>query len=60
LGGGEAIQLSWEDFSQLTQDNVRIGYQFIYNLALVIAERLRDTTMFCSNLLGVRGGEEGL
>lgn len=56
----EAIQLSWEDFSQLTQDNVRIGYQFIYNLALVIAERLRDTTMFCSNLLGVRGGEEGL
>jgi CRP-like cAMP-binding protein len=51
----EAIQLSWGDFSQLTQSNMKIGYKFIYNLALVIAERLRDTTMSLSNLLGVRG-----
>jgi len=51
----EAIQLGWEDFHQLTQSNSRIGYKFIYNLALVIAERLRDTTMSLSNLLGVRG-----
>jgi CRP-like cAMP-binding protein len=51
----EAIQLEWEDFSQLTESNTIIGYKFIYNLALVIAERLRDTTMSLSNLLGVRG-----
>lgn len=51
----EAIQLGWEDFHQLTQSNSRIGYKFIYNLALVMAERLRDTTMSLSNLLGVRG-----
>lgn len=51
----EAIQLGWEDFHQLTQRSGTIGYKFIYNLALVIAERLRDTTMSLSNLLGVRG-----
>ena len=52
----ETIQLGWEDFHQLTQNNSKIGYKFIYNLALVIAERLRDTTMSLSNLLGIRGG----
>ena len=51
----EAIKLGWEDFHQLTQRSSKIGYKFIYNLALVIAERLRDTTMSLSNLLGVRG-----
>jgi CRP-like cAMP-binding protein len=51
----EVIQLAWEDFSQLTASNTTIAYKFIYNLALVIAERLRDTTMSLSNLLGVRG-----
>lgn len=51
----DAIQLNWEDFSQLIEANAKIGYKFIYNLALVIAERLRDTTMSLSNLLGVRG-----
>ena len=52
----ETIQLGWGDFHQLTESNRTIGYKFIYNLALVIAERLRDTTMSLSNLLGVRGG----
>ncbi len=51
----EVLQLAWEDFSQLTESNTTIAYKFIYNLALVIAERLRDTTMSLSNLLGVRG-----
>jgi len=51
----ETIQLAWEDFCQLTESNTVIGYKFIHNLALVIAERLRDTTMSLSNLLGVRG-----
>ena len=51
----DAIQLNWDDFSQLIEANAKIGYKFIYNLALVIAERLRDTTMTLSNLLGVRG-----
>ena len=50
----DAVQLSWGDFSQLIRGHPGIGYKFIYNLALVIADRLRDTTMFCSNLLGVR------
>ena len=53
----EAIQMGWEDFHQLAQRSSKIGYKFIYNLALVIAERLRDTTMSLSNLLGVRGRE---
>jgi CRP-like cAMP-binding protein len=51
----ETIQLGWGDFHQLTESNRTIGYKFIYNLALVIAERLRDTTMSLSNVLGVRG-----
>lgn len=51
----EAIQLSWEDFSNLIESDTKIAYKFMYNLALVIAERLRDTTMSLSNLLGVRG-----
>ena len=51
----ETIRMGWEDFQQLTKHNSKIGYKFIYNLALVIAERLRDTTMSLSNLLGVRG-----
>jgi CRP-like cAMP-binding protein len=51
----ETIQLRWDEFYQLTESNNKIGYKFIYNLALVIAERLRDTTMSLSNLLGVRG-----
>ena len=51
----EAIRLSWDDFSRLTQNNGQMGYKFIYNLALVIAERLRDVTMNLSNLMGVRG-----
>lgn len=55
----EAIQLEWEDFDQLTQSNAKIGYKFVYNLAHVIAERLRDTTMNLSNLMGVRGREFG-
>jgi CRP-like cAMP-binding protein len=55
----EAIQLGWEDFCRLTESNAAIGYKFVYNLAHVIAERLRDTTMTLSNLLGVRGKELG-
>lgn len=53
----EAIQLGWEDFYQLTQRNSEIGYKFIYNLALVIAERLRDSNMSLRNVLGVRISE---
>ena len=51
----EAIRLGWDDFYELTQNNGQMGYKFIFNLALVIAERLRDVTMNLSNLLGVRG-----
>ncbi|MGD8372948.1 MAG: cyclic nucleotide-binding domain-containing protein [Syntrophobacterales bacterium] len=51
----EAVKLSWDDFAKLTQSNMTIAYKFMYNLALVIAERLRDTTMSLSNVLGVRG-----
>ena len=51
----EAIRLNWEDFMELVQNDMKIGYQFLYNVALVIAERLRDTTLLCGNLLGVRG-----
>jgi CRP/FNR family cyclic AMP-dependent transcriptional regulator len=50
----DAIRISWEDFRRLIQGEPEMAYRFIYNLALVIADRLRDTTMFCSNLLGVR------
>ena len=51
----EAVKLSWEDFAKLSESNMSIAYKFMYNLALVIAERLRDTTMSLSNVLGVRG-----
>jgi CRP/FNR family cyclic AMP-dependent transcriptional regulator len=51
----EAIRLSWEDFYKLTENNGQIGYKFMYSLACVIAERLRDVTMTLSNLLDVRG-----
>jgi len=51
----EAIRLGWEEFYKLTQKNGQMGYKFMYNLARVIAERLRDVTMSLSNLLGVRG-----
>jgi len=51
----ETIQIGWDDFHQLTETDSKIAYKFIYNLALVMAERLRDTTMSLSNLLGVRG-----
>jgi CRP-like cAMP-binding protein len=50
----EALRIGWDDFSRLVQEDVRIGYQFYRNVALLITERLRDTTMFCSNLLGMR------
>jgi CRP-like cAMP-binding protein len=51
----EAIRLGWGDFYRLIQNNGQMGYKFIYNLALIIAERLRDVTMNLSNLLGLRG-----
>jgi CRP-like cAMP-binding protein len=51
----ETIRLGWNDFCQLIRKNGQMGYKFIYNLALVIAERLRDVTMNLSNLLGMRG-----
>jgi CRP-like cAMP-binding protein len=51
----EAVRLCWEDFYKLTKNNGQMGYKFMYNLARVIAERLRDVTMSLSNLLGVRG-----
>lgn len=53
----EAIKLGWEDFHQLTRSNSTIGYKFIYNVALVIAARLRDATMSLSNVLGLRSSE---
>jgi CRP-like cAMP-binding protein len=51
----EAVRLCWEDFYKLTKNNGQMGYKFMYNLARVIAERLRDVTMSLSNFLGVRG-----
>jgi len=51
----EAIRLGWEDFNKLTENNGQMGYKFMYSLACVIAERLRDVTMALSNLLDVRG-----
>jgi CRP-like cAMP-binding protein len=50
----EALQITWADFSRLVEEDLRIGYQFYRNVALLITERLRDTTMFCSNLMGIR------
>ncbi|HYR02289.1 MAG TPA: cyclic nucleotide-binding domain-containing protein [Syntrophobacteria bacterium] len=54
LERGEALRISWDDFSRLIARDLRIGYQFYRNMALLITERLRDTTMFCRNLLGMR------
>jgi glutaminase len=50
----EALQITWGDFSRLVEEEIRIGYQFYRNVALLLTERLRDTTIFCSNLMGLR------
>jgi CRP-like cAMP-binding protein len=54
LDSGEALRIAWNDFSRLVEEDVRIGCQFYRNVALLLAERLRDTTLLCSNLLGMR------
>ena len=54
LESGEALRISWDDFSRLVVQDLRIGYQFWRNMALLSTKRLRDTTMFCSDLLGMR------
>jgi CRP-like cAMP-binding protein len=54
LDAVEALQITWADFNRLVEEDLRIGYQFYRNVALLITERLRDTTMFCSNLMGMR------
>lgn len=54
LDAVEALQITWADFSRLVEEDLRIGYQFYRNVALLVTERLRDTTMFCSNLMGMR------
>lgn len=50
----EVYQVRWESFSGIIQGNPKIGYRVMSNIARVIADRLRDTTMLCSNLLRVR------
>jgi CRP/FNR family cyclic AMP-dependent transcriptional regulator len=50
----EVYQIRWESFNGIIQNKPEIGYKVISNLARVIADRLRDTTMLCSNLLRVR------
>lgn len=50
----EVLQIRWESFSGIIQSKPNIGYKVMSNLARVIADRLRDTTMLCSNLLRVR------
>jgi CRP-like cAMP-binding protein len=50
----EVCQIRWESFSGIIQAKPEIGYRVMANLARVIADRLRDTTMLCSNLLMVR------
>jgi CRP/FNR family cyclic AMP-dependent transcriptional regulator len=50
----EAYQIRWESFSGIIQTEPEIGYRVMANLARVIADRLRDTSMLCSNLLRVR------
>ena len=50
----EVLQIRWESFSGIIQSRPEIGYRVMSNLARVIADRLRDTTMLCSNLLRVR------
>ncbi|MFP3870963.1 MAG: Crp/Fnr family transcriptional regulator [Syntrophobacteria bacterium] len=50
----DALRLTWDDFSGLVRSDLKICCTFFYNLALVIADRLRNTTFLCSNLLGMR------
>jgi CRP-like cAMP-binding protein len=50
----EVYQIRWESFSGIIQSKPEIGYRVMSNIARVIADRLRDTTMLCSNLLRVR------
>jgi CRP-like cAMP-binding protein len=50
----EVYQIRWESFSGIIQGKPEIGYRVMSNIARVIADRLRDTTMLCSNLLRVR------
>jgi CRP-like cAMP-binding protein len=50
----DVYQLRWASFSGIVQSKPEIGYRVMSNLARVIADRLRDTTMLCSNLLRMR------
>jgi CRP/FNR family cyclic AMP-dependent transcriptional regulator len=50
----EVYQIRWDSFSGIIQTKPEIGYRVMSNLARVIADRLRDTTMLCSNLLRMR------
>ena len=50
----EVYQIRWESFSGIIQRKPEIGYRVMSNIARVIADRLRDTTMLCSNLLRMR------
>ena len=50
----EVLQIRWESFSGIILSKPEIGYKVMSNIARVIADRLRDTTMLCSNLLRVR------
>jgi len=50
----EVYQIRWESFSGIIKGKPEIGYRVMSNIARVIADRLRDTTMLCSNLLRVR------
>jgi len=50
----EVFQIRWESFNGIVKAKPEIGYRVMTNLARVIADRLRDTTMLCSNLLMVR------
>ena len=47
----EVCKIRWESFSGIVQAKPEIGYRVMAYLARVIADRLRDTTMLCSNLL---------
>jgi len=50
----DAVKIEWNSFEPLIAQQKETGCKFMHNLALLLAERLRDTTMLCSNLLGVR------
>jgi len=50
----EVYRIRWDSFSGIIQTKPEIGYRVMSNIARVIADRLRDTTMLCSNLLRVR------